>query len=105
MVDLHSLSESELQTFIEQAEKTLKEIQFSKRKDVILQIRELAASIGAIVDIREVEKFTDKRNSKVDPKYRNPANPLQTWTGRGLPPKWLQALIASGRNKTEFEIR
>jgi len=105
MVDLHSLSESELQTFIEQAEKTLKEIQFSKRKDVILQIRELAASIGAIVDIREVEKFTNKRNSKVDPKYRNPANPLQTWTGRGLPPKWLQALIASGRNKTEFEIR
>jgi len=105
MTDLNSLSEPELQAFIEQAEKTLKEKQFAKRKEVILQIRELAASIGAIADIREGEKFTDKRNSKVDPKYRNPADPLQTWTGRGLPPKWLQALIASGRNKSEFEIR
>jgi DNA-binding protein H-NS len=33
---------------------------------------------------------------KVAAKYRNPANPDQTWTGRGVSPTWVQALKASG---------
>ena len=33
---------------------------------------------------------------KVAPKYRNPANPDQTWTGRGVSPVWIQALKAAG---------
>jgi DNA-binding protein H-NS len=33
---------------------------------------------------------------KVAPKYRNPANPDQTWTGRGVSPTWVQALKAAG---------
>ena len=33
---------------------------------------------------------------KVAPKYRNPANPAQTWTGRGVSPTWVQELKAVG---------
>ena len=33
---------------------------------------------------------------KVAPKYRDPANPAQTWTGRGRMPQWVQALHAAG---------
>ena len=33
---------------------------------------------------------------KVAPKYRNPANAEQTWTGRGVSPTWVQALKAAG---------
>lgn len=33
---------------------------------------------------------------KVAPKYRNPANPEQTWTGRGVSPTWVQELKAAG---------
>jgi DNA-binding protein H-NS len=33
---------------------------------------------------------------KVAPKYRNPANPEQTWTGRGVSPAWVQSLKAAG---------
>jgi DNA-binding protein H-NS len=33
---------------------------------------------------------------KVAAKYRNPANPDQTWTGRGVSPTWVQALKAAG---------
>ncbi len=33
---------------------------------------------------------------QVAPKYRNPANPEQTWTGRGVSPAWVQALKAAG---------
>ena len=35
--------------------------------------------------------------SKVAPKYRDPANPDQTWTGRGRTPAWVQALQAAGQ--------
>jgi DNA-binding protein H-NS len=33
---------------------------------------------------------------KVAPKYRNPANSEQTWTGRGVSPAWVQSLKAAG---------
>jgi len=34
---------------------------------------------------------------KVAPKYHNPENHAETWTGRGLSPKWVAKLKASGR--------
>jgi DNA-binding protein H-NS len=33
---------------------------------------------------------------KVAPKYRDPANSANTWTGRGRMPQWVQALNAAG---------
>lgn len=33
---------------------------------------------------------------KVAPKYRNPANAEQTWTGRGKTPLWVQELKQAG---------
>jgi DNA-binding protein H-NS len=36
-------------------------------------------------------------------KYRGPAG--ETWSGRGLSPRWLTALIAQGRSKEEFAIK
>lgn len=40
--------------------------------------------------------------AKVAPKYRGPGG--ETWSGRGLSPRWLAALIAQGRSKEEFVI-
>jgi len=37
-----------------------------------------------------------KAGSKVPPKYRNPNNPAQTWTGRGRSPQWVADLRAAG---------
>lgn len=38
-----------------------------------------------------------KKTGKVAPKYRNPANHAETWTGRGVSPKWVAELKASGK--------
>lgn len=105
MTDLNKLSEAELQAMIENAEKALKDRQNSKRKEVIAQIKELAASIGATVDIHEGDKKAERKTGKVAARYRNPADASQTWSGRGLAPKWMQELLAAGRNKSEFEIK
>jgi DNA-binding protein H-NS len=34
---------------------------------------------------------------KLPPKYKNPLNPTQTWTGRGLAPAWIAALREAGQ--------
>lgn len=105
MTDYQNLSESELQAVIDSAEKALKNKQANKRKDVIAQIKELAASIDVIVDIHENDKKSARKGVKVAIKYRHPEDPEKTWTGRGVMPTWLQALINEGHDRSEFEVQ
>ena len=95
------LSEDELQEIIDAAAVALKEKKSEKRKEVISQIKTLAASIGVNVSVSEGDHKVVK---KVPPKYRNPNDKSQTWTGRGVPPRWMQALINEGHDKSEFLI-
>ena len=39
---------------------------------------------------------------KLEPKYRNPANKHETWSGRGLKPKWLIAAMKQTGKKIEY---
>ena len=41
----------------------------------------------------------------VSPKYRNPDQPSETWSGRGKQPRWLVAQLRSGRRIEDFSIR
>jgi DNA-binding protein H-NS len=41
---------------------------------------------------------------KVLPKYRNPAEPSETWAGRGKKPRWLTAQLKSGKQIDDFRI-
>jgi DNA-binding protein H-NS len=104
MTDYQKLSESELQAVIDSAEKALKNIQANKRKDVIAQIKELAASIDVVVDIHESDKRPVRKGVKVPVKYRHPQDPEKTWTGRGVMPTWLQGQINAGHDRSEFEV-
>lgn len=104
MTDYQKLSESELQTVIENAEKALKQKQSNKKKEVIAKIKELAASIDISVEIIESEKKSTRKGVKVPIKYRHPQNSEQVWTGRGVTPKWMRDLLAAGHNRSEFEV-
>ncbi len=68
------------------------------------KIEELASDSGFSVD----ELFARGRGSLkgriVAPKYVNPDNRSETWTGRGRKPKWLVAKLADGANIEEFAI-
>jgi DNA-binding protein H-NS len=41
---------------------------------------------------------------KVLPKYQNPKNPAQTWSGRGKQPHWVQAQLRAGKKLDRFLI-
>jgi DNA-binding protein H-NS len=41
---------------------------------------------------------------KVVPKYQNPNNPAETWAGRGKQPRWMRALLRSGKTLDDLRI-
>jgi len=41
---------------------------------------------------------------KGEPRYRDPANPFNTWSGRGKRPDWLRAYLEQGAQLSDFEI-
>ena len=105
MTDYQNLSEHELKAVIDSAEKALRNKQVNKRKEVIAQIKDLAASINMMVDIYESDKKPLRKGVKVAVKYRHPDDTEKTWTGRGVMPKWLQALLETGHDRSEFEVQ
>ncbi|SRR5260370_29195819 len=40
----------------------------------------------------------------VVPKYRNPDDPSETWSGRGKQPRWLVVLLSAGKQIDDFRI-
>lgn len=51
-----------------------------------------------------VDDESPRRRTPAQPRYRNPENPEQTWTGRGKQPEWLYQQIATGKNLDDFLI-
>jgi DNA-binding protein H-NS len=100
-IDFSTLSLAELHDLIAQAQQALLTKQKQERKAVIAEIHALAESVGVTVTIREANKAT---RSKVAPKYRHPHHPEQTWSGRGMKPRWLAALVDAGHDLQEFLI-
>lgn len=90
-------------------EKRLQAARQAERAGVIAQIKTLLAEHGlTVADLGGVTNTgmragNKTAGSKVAPKFRNPATG-ETWTGRGLTPKWLAAAIADGKAKEEFAI-
>ena len=52
---------------------------------------------------RRAKSNADGR-AKVAPKYRNPNNPDQTWSGRGRAPGWMAAHLEAGGQKDDLAI-
>jgi DNA-binding protein H-NS len=70
------------------------------RLDRRLQRLRLTSSDGA-------KKMNHARRPypQVFPKYRNPAQPGETWAGRGKQPRWLAAQLRSGKKLDDFRIQ
>jgi DNA-binding protein H-NS len=85
-------------------EKQIEETQQRERSDAIAKVRSLMADYGlTIADLSGRAKGVPKAPSKVAAKYRNKATG-ETWSGRGLKPKWLQAAINGGAKLEDFAV-
>ena len=89
-------------------EKQIVETQRQERTEAITRVRELMAQYGlSAADIAGRPTPAPRRATaearKVAPKYRNP-DTGETWSGRGLQPKWLKAALAAGRKIEDFAL-
>lgn len=88
-------------------EKRIEMVQQQARGDAIARVKSLMAEYGltmADLNAREApRKVSKSKGGKVAAKYRDAATG-DTWSGRGLQPKWLKAALASGRKLTDFAV-
>jgi DNA-binding protein H-NS len=101
-IDLTQLSKRELQELSKNIDKELKRREVEDKKNVLLQMKELAASVGMTVE--EIIENTPQKKTKGEPKYQNPDDSTQTWTGRGKRPGWLNEQLDRGKTLKDLEI-
>lgn len=87
-------------------EKKIADAQREERSAAIAKVKSLMAEFGltaADVAGKAVMPRTKAAGSKVAAKYRN-ASTGETWSGRGLQPKWLKAALSAGHKLEDFTI-
>ncbi|CAD5367216.1 Histone family protein nucleoid-structuring protein H-NS [Rubrivivax sp. A210] len=86
-------------------EKQIADAQRNERADAVAKVRALMAEYGlTLADIGSKAAPAPKAaGKKVAAKYRNPASG-DTWSGRGLQPKWLKSALAGGRSLADFAV-
>ena len=119
-IDLRGLSAKELATLISKAKE--QQTRISKRTPIATvrsKITKFAKAEGytlaelfGTTSVKATKKTAKaagakpvRKLGKVAPKYRNPANTKETWSGRGKQPRWLAALTAKGKKAEDFLIK
>jgi DNA-binding protein H-NS len=98
-----------LQDLIAQKEALERQIEITKKQDrneAIAKVRSLMSEYGLSLSDLSAKSSTrtgPKSGNKVAAKYRNKATG-ESWSGRGLQPKWLKAALATGRKIEEFSV-
>jgi DNA-binding protein H-NS len=99
----------ELMAQREALERQIEQTKKQERGDAVEKVRALMAEYGlTVADLGSRSaggkaKKTKSTGNKVAAKYRN-ASTGESWSGRGLQPRWLKAALASGRKLTDFAV-
>jgi len=108
-LDLEAMDFDELWLLHEELTKILSE-KISAEK---LELEKRLAQLNPVeridnTGISSAEPRTDRaprrKYPKVLPKYSNPSEPGETWSGRGKQPRWLVAALQSGHKLEDFLI-
>ena len=92
-IDLKNLSPKELQALIANANAQMHEARAAQVQSVKQKIETLLSHSGLTLDEvypSRAKKAAGKKGAAgaVAPKYCNPSNPSETWSGRGRQPAW-----------------
>ena len=104
-IDLNGLSAEDLKQLMANAERTLRERHQQRVLSLRKEAEELAASLNiSVAELFGLDKPAKTTGKKLPAKYINPANPAQTWTGRGKRPHWLADALARGEPLEKFAV-
>ncbi|XVJ69121.1 MAG: H-NS histone family protein [Rhizobacter sp.] len=101
---------SSLQQLLDQKAALEKQIEATRkeaRADAIARVKALMSEFGlTAADLggrSGVKTGSATKGGKVAAKFHNPATG-DSWSGRGLQPKWLKAALATGKKLQDFAV-
>lgn len=114
-IDLTPLNLRELNTLIRSAQERHKALTSRPpaekvRRKLIADAKRAGYTVDEVfgLDADQAQPKTKatrrRKGPKVKPKYRDPENRWNTWTGRGKMPLWLASKVRFGHNPTDFLI-
>lgn len=106
-VDIKNLNHNQLNDLISKAQQRQNELRKEKVSKLREKIHALIKAEGySFEDIFGGARATKTRRSggTVAPKYRNPADPEQMWSGRGKRPRWFSDALKAGKKEKDLAI-
>lgn len=98
----------EIQNQIEKLQKQANEIRAQEFDKTVQEILAKMTAFG--ITLKDLDAVKGRVRKAASPatkpaaaKFRGPNG--ETWSGRGLMPRWLAALVAQGKTKEEFAIK
>lgn len=107
--DISNLSVAELKHLTSEAEALIESKKEQELDAAYKQVLQIASEHGVSVEELmtrggKASKSKSSTRKPVAPRYRNPDNQQETWTGRGKQPRWLAAKVAAGASLDSFLI-
>lgn len=103
-IDLSAMSRKELLELRANVDAALKDAEQRERREALEAAEKAAAEFGFSLAELSPEAKKGGKTGKAAAKYRNPANPEQTWSGRGRKPQWIHEALTSGADISDLEI-
>lgn len=104
-VDLKTLNHSQLNDLIKRAEARKSDLRKLTVAKVRTKVEALLKAEGfTFAEVYGTRGRRGKRGA-VPPKYRNPADPAMTWSGRGKRPRWFNAALKAGKKEKDLLIK
>jgi DNA-binding protein H-NS len=99
--DLDKMSYAELAGIEARIGRLKAEKQSAERADLRQKVIDTVKAAGFTMEELFGKGGRAGKGGKVAPKYRDPKNPGNTWTGRGRMPRWMVAATKGGKAKKE----
>lgn len=103
-IDLKGLSQTQLNELIARAQTRKQELTREKIGKVRARIVALVKAEGFTIEELFGKRGKHKGRRPAKPKFRNPADHAQTWSGRGKRPRWFAAALAAGKKEKDLAI-
>ncbi len=102
--ELNGMRLKDLLKIEQEVTEAIKEAKVRDAKEVRAEIADIAKRRGFNLEDIFGKKLFNKGGYKTTmvAKYRNPEDPLQTWTGKGRKPNWLAAKVEKGASLDQF---
>jgi len=100
-MDLDSMSKQELLAMRKNVDKAIANFEKRQRDAAIAAAQKAAQEHGFSLDEILGKKASGKA---VAPKFRNPEDANQTWSGRGRQPAWYKDAINAGKSPNDLAI-